>query len=238
MEEKRRAKYGHSKRAKSFDDLVDDQGRLKVPNDVAKSTSTDSKSQEENLKHRMTEAKGAANGAAMANPFAGEMHMDFEPIQTPITIEAETEQPQSPGTVMPDLPPDYTPQEQPNLALDTDAVSSHPSELLVDLTPTTSRASNHSDDLSELAYEQPPQPTFYSVNEWAEHSSASFYSPPQSETADHRTPGTVRTAPSSEAGTGELVEDVSDGDVVSEVGDGMSTPESWTEVGSQVSESD
>ena len=237
MEEKRRAKSGQSKRAKSFDDMVDDQGRLIVPDDVAKTTATDGRPQEENLRHRMAEASGAAKGAAMADPFADEMHMDFESIQTPMTVDTEIEPSYSPDTVMPDLPPDYTPQERPNLALDTDAVSSHPSELLVDLTPTTSHASNNSNDLSELACEQPPQATFYSVNEWAEHSSTSFYSPPQSEAADHQTSETAQAAPS-EAGTGELVEDASDGDVVSEVGDGMSTPESWTEVGSQVSEND
>ena len=237
MEEKRQAKGGNSKRAKNFDDMVDDQGRLKIPDDVAKTTATDGNPQGENLTHRMTQRNGAAKGAAMANPFADETQMDFDPIQTPITVEPEIEQPHSSGTVMPDLPPGYTPREQPSLALDTDAVSSHPSDFLVDLTPTTSRASNHSDDLSVLAHEQPPQPTFYSVNEWAEHSTASFYSPPESEAADRQTPGTAQAAPS-EAGRRELAECFSDGDVVSELGDGMSTPESWTEVGSQVSENE
>ena len=237
MEEKRRAKSGYSKRAKSFDDMVDDQGRLKIPDDVAETTATDRNAQDENLRHRMTEANWAAKGATMADPFADETHMDFDSIQTPVTADVEMQPSHSPDTTMPELPPEYTPQGQPNLTLDTDAISSHPSELLVDLTPTTSHASNHNDDLSELAYEQPPPPTFYSVNEWAEHSSASFYSPPQSEVADHQTSRTAEAAPS-ETGTGELVEDVSDGDVVSDVGDRMSTPESWTEVGSQVSENE
>ena len=239
MEEKRRSRSGQSTRGKSFDDLVDEEGKLKKATEKeAKSTATETKPQDEGLRNRNTEAKGAAMGAAMADPFADEMHMDFESLHSPATVEADASTP--PPKVEDNVPrssPAVLQQEQQNLATNTDTVSNHPSELLVDLTPTTSQASSHNNDLAELTNEPPPQQLNYeSVNEWAEHSSASFYTPPRSENADHdghRNPATA----ASDAGTGEHVE-AGDVDVVSELGDGISTPGSWTEVGSQISDED
>ncbi|KAL9607002.1 MAG: hypothetical protein Q9167_008040 [Letrouitia subvulpina] len=141
------------------------------------------------------------------------------------------------------------PLDRPRLLIDTEELSNHPSEALVDFTPTTSNFSNAA-DLSKLEHPQEhvqSQTSYWSVHEWAEnHSRPEFYTPPRSEVA--RSP----TVPESEGNTGEQesadrvsdadsgerlsrVGSVSDMDVLSEVGI-VSTPGSWTEVGSVVSE--
>lgn len=164
--------------------------------------------------------------------------------------------PQVPPPVPPKEPlnpstPEPAPQAtQPRLLIDTDDISNHPSEALVDLTPTTSVISG-ADDLSELEQQSHPpnhsQMNFWSVHEWAENNSgpAQFYTPPRSEAAAGELHGENRDQSRSsavdersEADSGERVsrvQSMSDMDFMSEVG-GVSTPGSWSEVGSHISE--
>ncbi len=138
---------------------------------------------------------------------------------------------------------------QSRLLIDTDDISNHPSEALIDLTPTTS-ASSITADVSEPDHHRHPynhsHSDFWSVHEWAEnHSSpAQFYTSPTSEVPagqhddDEDESRSNSGDVTSNADTGERVSRVdsaSDMSVMSEVG-GVSTPGSWTEVGSQVSE--
>ncbi|KAL8904899.1 MAG: hypothetical protein Q9207_002965 [Kuettlingeria erythrocarpa] len=138
---------------------------------------------------------------------------------------------------------------QPRLLIDTDDISNHPSEALIDLTPTTS-ASSIAADVSEPDHHRHPynhsQSDFWSVHEWAEnHSSpAQFYMPSKSEVPgcqhddgkDESRSNSVDVRSNADTGQrASRVGSISDMSIVSEVG-GVSTPESWTEVGSQVSE--
>lgn len=166
--------------------------------------------------------------------------------------------PQSPPPVPPKEPLSDQPAQfsrspfenpQPRLLIDTDDISNHPSEALIDLTPTTS-ASSIAADVSEPDHHTHPynhsHSDFWSVHEWAENNSspAQFYTPPKSEVAvgehdeDEDDSRSNSGDVTSNADTGERisrVESASDMSVMSEVG-GVSTPGSWTEVGSQVSE--
>ena len=147
-------------------------------------------------------------------------------------------------TSQPNLPPGMYPTESrsgssSSLHVTTDEASNHPSDQLVDLgIPTASTLSAHHHELSELADQpSPPQALQYgSMNEWAETTSASFYTPPQSENGrEIQQPNTSATAEEAEVAA-EYAYSESDIDVVSEMSEGRSTPGSWTEVGSVVSE--
>ena len=144
-----------------------------------------------------------------------------------------------------------------NLLIDTDNVSNHPSEELLDLTPTTSVAS-----LPEMEQSlHNPQTIFphaphqlsqanLDINEWAHRSTASFYSMPdppnpQQAPADNNDETEMERAMSemisaSEADSVSEAEHVSklgseaDVDVMSEIS--AMTPSTWTEVGSVISE--
>ena len=236
MEERRRSKAGEKVRGMSFNDLVDDEGMLKQEaQTAAHSTAAETATEDEGLRRRNTEAKAAAMGSATADPFADEMHMDFHTEDSPAQTDPPAQESRESTTTLLGVPRSESlpPQsQQPSMLIDTEAASNHPSEFLVDLTPTTSASSAHN-DLAELNNNAHQQITYYSVNEWAENSSTSFYSPPQSEAGR-----TEDLAAESSAGTGEHVGNMSDVDMVSEIGEGTNTPGSWMEVGSVVSEED
>ena len=236
MEERRRAKAGEKVRGMSFNDLVDDEGKLKREVEkAANTTAAETATEDEGLRRRNTEARAAAMGSTMADPFADEMHMDFHTEDTPAQTDASAQKSRESTITLLGAARSESPtqqQQQLSMLIDTEAASNHPSELLVDLTPTTSASSAHN-NLSELNNDSHQQINYYSVNEWAENSSTSFYSPPQSETGR-----TDDIAMVSDAGTGEHVENMSDVDMVSEIEEGTNTPGSWTEVGSVVSEED
>jgi len=166
-------------------------------------------------------------------------------VDSPPTLREESEEPPSrsrtptlPVTpVSPPVPPKPAAYQPQRLLIDTDEVSYHPSESLLDLTPTTS-ASSAVADLAELnETHHPSQSNYWSVNEWAENHAASFYSPPRSEVAGIKERVENQTE-RSEAGTGEHASQAGteDMEVMSDDEAGISTPSSWTEVGSQVSE--
>lgn len=254
IEERRRSKQAARGKARSFDDLVDRDGALKVEETTATSSAAEAQPEEPGLRLRHIESRAAALGSAYADPFADEMGvpiMDAPPLpqeQEPDTISGSST-PTHPASsasppilrdspASPPVPPKPAAYQPQRLLIDTDEVSNHPSEQLLDLTPTTS-ASSAAADLAELS--NGPQPTrsnFWSVNEWAQNSAPAFYSPPQSEAAGSIEEKMENHTGGSHAGTGEHASQVGseDMDVMSDDEALVSTPGSWTEVGSQVSE--
>ena len=242
IEERRRAKAAQAGRSSSFDDIVDQDGKLRQKEEARSSAAeTTATSQEDTLRRRNTEATGAILGATVADPFADELAVDFSDEKAAVVEQQSRE-----STVT--LP---APSPSP-LNINTAPSSTHPSELLVDLTPTTSTFpfSLHDDAQSNSAHTLPPeesqpqqqsQTDFRSVHEWAEASTASFYSPPESE-SDFRdiAEGAPSVAPSSAAasiiGEADMMSEA-DGMSVSEGdGDMVSTPGSWSEIGSVASD--
>lgn len=235
LEEKRR-KARNGERSSSFDDLVNEDGNLKKV--VATTTATEMKPEEEGMRNRSDGIRGLEKGAAFANPFADENESQL--LHTTNLIDAEEDerstqaQPQTSRESTATLPIEQPPQQPADL----ETISNHPSEQLLDLTPTTSSSSH-----DRFSLQPPPQPpsNYFSVNEWAESTSPSFYST-VSEGGDHnRSESHNPPSAPSLAGSGEDVgaESSTDGDldVMSEIA-GVSTPGSWTEVGSEVSEGD
>ena len=255
MEERRRSKQAAQGKAKTFDDMVDKNGSLRLEETTAVASAAESQPEESGLRHRRTESRSAAPSSAHVDPFAYEMDVPITEHRTP-TQDQKTDprsrsstptcptSSASPPTLCPSLasppvppkPAAYRPQR---LLIDTDETSNHPSEQLLDLTPTTS-ASSAAADLAELNDDpQPSRSDYWSVNEWARNSAPAFYSPPRSEAAagidermKYHTDGSI-------AGTGEHASQIESEEmgVMSDDDDvRISTPGSWTEVGSQVSE--
>ncbi len=254
MEERRRSKQAATGKAKSFDDMVDKDGALKVEETTATSSAAEAQPEEPGLRHRHTESQAAALGSACADPFADEMGfpmMDAHQLpqeQKPDPISrSSTPTPSAPSAspptirespATPPVPPKPAAYQPQRLLIDTDEVSNHPSEQLVDLTPTTS-ASSAATDLAELNDEpRPSHSNYWSVNEWAQNSVPAFYSPPQSEAAGTIDERMENHTDGSHAGTGEHTSQFGseDLDIISDDEARISTPGSWTEVGSQVSE--
>ena len=254
MEERRRSKQAAKGKATSFSDLVDRDGSLKVEETTAISSAAEAQPEESGLRHRHTESKAAALGSAYADPFADEMGVPImdessspqeqkpDPISrsnTPTPPASSTTPPalrESPAS--PPVPPKPAAYQPQRLLIDTDETSNHASEQLLDLTPTTS-ASSAAADLAELNNEiRPSRSNYWSVNEWAQNSAPAFYSPPQSEAAGGIEERMENHTDGSHAGTGEHASQVGseDMDVMSDDEARVSTPGSWTEVGSQVSE--
>jgi len=218
MEERRNARNGQPAQSRSFDDLVDQEGKLKhEKEDNATTTAAEPTVADEGLRKRHAEAKGAALGASVADPFADEMQIDFYNEKQPDIVSIHGQSRESTAT----LP----------AALSIEAASQHPSDLLVDLTPTTSTYSAHA-DLNDPSPQVQEPSTYTSVHEWAQNSTNSFYSPPESVGSDN----TPSARAVSEMGSAGHLGNASDYDAVSEMGEVINTPGSWTEVGSVVSE--
>ena len=251
LEEKRREKRGS---AKSFDDLVDKDGVLKNHEPGARATATDLQSGASEMRKRNIEVQGAAMGATLANPFADEIPMEFFPAEEHNASAAHSRS--STPTLGSPAQHILTPETPRTLLADTDEISNHPSEQLVDLTPTTSASvptSPHQEDLASLSSSDddeapPPAPWTMSIDEWAENANASFYSAPQSQSTHSDPPAAAAAGheeQESEKGadtptiseSGEHVSQIGsdDMDVLSDFG-GISTPGTWTEVGSVSSE--
>ena len=246
MEEKRRAARQAKGKGTCFDDLVDKDGALKVEDEgtAAKTTATEPGLEEEaGVRHRATESKAAALGSNFANPFGDETLIDNVTSSQVRKDNQAVNSRSSMSTVpaSPPVPPKPAAYQPQRLLIDTDSISNHPSEYIVDLTPTTS-ASSAANDLAELEQgeRQPSPASYWSVDEWAQnHSVQSLQSPPQprAELTEMSAVGEV-VAEGSLAGSMEHASQVGteDMDVMSEFGEGISTPSTWTEVGSQVSE--
>lgn len=234
--EKRKLKKENSERPKIFDDLVDENGVLRVEKEEATTTAAETKSEfEQELRKRNGDTIATSSNNATSNPFADNMHTGFMPEQVDECLTSYTRSSTPTTTTAPERQNAALPS--PNLLVDTEEVSNHPSETLIDLTPTTSSSSAAHAELSELAISTPTAQKHWSVHEWAENAGPSFYSPPQSDAAgleseeERRSFGTPATGDHlSRAGSETNL------DIWSDVGDRISTPGSWTEVGSVVSE--
>lgn len=253
LEERRRAKRGS---AKSFDDLVDKDGVLKNEEPAARATAADTQPGASQMRKRNTEAYGAAMGATLANPFVDEIPLEFFPAEEH-NASIEDSRSSTPTLGSPRLPI-FTPETPRTSLVETDEISNHPSEALVDLTPTSSAsdpASPHHRDLASLApfcpsaneedEAPPPAPWSVSINDSAENGNASFYSMAQSQST-HSNPSAryneeqeLERAPDTPiiSESGEHISQIGseDMDVLSDFG-GVSTPGTWTEVGSVVSD--
>ena len=253
MEERRRSKQAAKGKAKSFDDLVDKDGALKVEETTAMSSAAEVQPEEPGLRYRHTETRAAALGSAYADPFADEMGVAIMDASSssqvdkpdPLSRSSTPTHPissASPPTLRdspasPPVPPKPAAYQSLRLLIDTEEVSNYPSEQL-DLTPTTS-ASSAAVDLAELNDDpRPSRSNYWSVNEWAQNGAPAFYSPPQSEVAGGIEERMENYTEGSHAGTGEHASQVGSEDmgVMSDDEAQISTPGSWTEVGSQVSE--
>ncbi|KAI9799560.1 MAG: hypothetical protein M1825_004486 [Sarcosagium campestre] len=231
----------------SFDDFLerDPDGAYSLQH-TALETEPDS----QGLRNRGHSKGGAQADASPTNPFAdnagtdhaSESHSLLDGQET-TRMEAvpETSVTESPATLSAIASPDTLSESEtgPLISLPSSGQSSPRS---TELTPTLSRSQDSPLPESSSNY--------FSINEWAEHTSPSFYSPPSSQV--NASGSDVRSIHSSEAasiaGSGEDVgDDISDNgqegsssrylDVLSDDG-GMSTPGSWTEVGSEISEAD
>ena len=309
MEERRRkAKEGQQKaKSQSFDDMVDQEGRLRKDQEVegvTKTTATDSAAGDANLRRRKAD-DGAALGSRLANPFEDEIAlMDLRshtPEEAPPVPPRPSSQSQTPPPVPPKIPHDegFRPMPPP-ISIPVNPVPAHSSGPLVDLTPneitpTTSTFSISHADLLSLdqvgpnshsstpsfiespshlrsstpsiiasppALPNPQQQSYFSVNEWAENASSSFYTPPRAQTptlaqtppivlpeaempsapnVTHESGGEAPRADEShtmsEDDTRYGFESDSEMDIISQISeDGQMTPVSWTEVGSTFSD--
>ena len=254
MEERRKSRQAAAGTAKSFDDMVDKDGALKVEDTTAISSAAEARLEESGLRHRHTEARAAALGSAFSNPFADEMGAPIvdanatpqEQKPDPISRSVTPTNPASsasPPTVTefpasPPVPPKPAAYQPQRLLIDTEEVSNHPSEQLLDLTPTTT-ASSAAADLAELNNDShSSRSNYWSVNDWAQNSVPAFYSPPQSEAAGSVEENMESHTEGSHAGSFEHASQIGseDMDVMSDDDGQISTPGSWTEVGSQFSE--
>ena len=239
MEERRKSKKEAANKPKSFDDLVDKDGALKEEETSGRTTAAEPQAEESGLRHRHTESQPAALGSAFANPFA-----DGTGVSSPATLHEDppyrSSTPTPPAsTASPPVPPKPAAYQPQRLLIDTEEASNHPSEQLLDLTPTTSTSSAWNSDLAELNHDHQSTPSnYWSVNEWAQNSApAAPHSPPRSEHAIIEEEPEINGV-DSHSHNEDLLSHTSseDLDVLSDDGVGVSTPGSWTEVGSLVSE--
>jgi len=168
LEEARRAKREAKGKAKSFDDMVDKDGALRndEENNTATTTAAEPQPEGSGLRYRATESHAAALGAAFANPFADEAHLDSSstPLQEePTPIREETPQMHEEPTSIsrastptlpssPPVPPKPAAYQPHMLLIDTASEPSHhESEALLDLTPTTSASPSTFSAAADLA---------------------------------------------------------------------------------------
>ena len=143
------------------------------------------------------------------------------------------------------------------MSLDQDQPHSHNSAPSFIESPSHSRSSTPSIIASPLISSSQQQPSYFSVNEWAENTSASFFTPPRAQTPpivlpNEATSPTAVNVPQNidnrmaqEDGSHMMSEDDtrygfesdSEMDIISQISDdGGMTPSSWTEMGSMVSD--
>ena len=275
MEERRRAAAEEQQqqpnkgkgKSMSFDDLVDKDGSLKkeeaepeVETPIATTTAAEPnyQSQQASLRHRGASTGESSNaaaalGATFANPFIDENFVDrfgsWEEARWAAENESQSRSP-TPTLTSPPVPPKPAAYQPQTFLIDTtDVLSNHPSEQIINLTPTTTASSAAADlaelDQGDLRPQAASPESYLSVDEWAQEQSVhqSFHSPPQS-LADafiqSQQPHN-NAALTSEGSVADSVEHASqagteDMDVMSEFEDGINTPSTWTEVGSMASE--
>jgi len=210
------------------------------------------------LQRRGDNNRGMTIGTIYANPFADENYIDMEQEEAIQAAMAPTPTGQSETTDIYNA--DDLKLSRESTAFTINDESESESEKLVDVsepaTPTSeASAAEVYQSYMSAGEEAHPDSAFASIHAWADNNNESFYSPlpgtPQQAPSVSTTPSELEhgdgqltpTDSVSLAGSGEDIAAMSevgshDFDVLSEDGDGIVTPSSWTEVGSTVSESD
>ena len=214
QEKRNRQKKSHGKASESFDNLVDKNGSLINEKEEARTTAADTKPQPEDqdLRRRNIEVDATLLGSTAAPP-----------------------PPPSPLPMSPAL------SSRSALVVDTERISNHSSEALIDLTPTTSNSSAANVELPSPPRFPDHQDPSWSVHEWAENSSSSFYSPSLEGQSTRMGSDLDEESPShgeSNIEVRSLSHVGTDSDMESDDGQtiGTCTPGSWSEIGSVVSE--
>lgn len=247
-------------RGSSFDDFLQEDKSAEKGTYVYNTGADVNRETEEGLRNRGV--RGLNRGSVYANPFADEHHIDWDEQRA---IDASLMSPESSEKfeVMSDL---YSAQEEKQPSRETTATVGEllvdTSEPIPD--PPVSYPSmedlQQSTNFTNMAPRE--DSPYASIHAWADNANHSFYSPlpatPRASTPQSRhepisplfsdppesVPGDLTpTYSASLAGSAEEVwaprsGATSEADVMSVDGDGISTPGSWTEVGSEVSEND
>ncbi|KAI9780179.1 MAG: hypothetical protein M1835_004547 [Candelina submexicana] len=234
-DEQRRKRKQREALKTSFDDMVTKEGNLKEV-DTTHSTAREAQEGEYGLRRRNDRHKEDDGGAVHPNPFAdqNESQVLFDRSLVDVKNE-EKENPSRSSTAT--LPAEHEIfPTQPESPIRTAPITQPPQGQLVNLT---------SDAESSRNLFQAPS-NYWSVNEWAESTSPSFYEASvgsENHTEPERPSVRGSAAPSLTGSVEDIGADSSvDGgegrymDILSETG--ISTPGSWTEVGSEVSEGD
>lgn len=257
LEEKRKLQKEESGKVQTFDDLVNKDGTLLNEKDAAVTTAAELGTSEPNLRKRYPEPGGAVvvGTGRTSEPNFEKPNLEPEApgiVDTAsanqLTGESTAEvrrysQSSTPTLASSPLPSTPIPTRQQPLQIDTETNSIHPSEALIDLTPTASFSSTAEPELFSFSHHssQTPPQSHRSVHEWAENSTgvAVFYSSLQSQNADAIETDDPWASNASEAG--DAVSSLHGGsergvDSWSDVGEPCATPDSWTEAGSVTSE--
>lgn len=254
------ARPANKSRGSSFDDFLQEDKSAEKGTYVYNTGADVNREAEEGLRNRGV--RGLNRGSVYANPFADENHIDWEE-QRAIDASLMSPEASEKFEVMSDL---YSAQEDKKPSRETTATIGEllvdTSEPIPD--PPVSYPTIEEIQETNFTNMAPRDDSpFASIHAWADNANQSFYSPlpatprasspqPQQQTPSsplfsdppESVPGDMTpTYSASLAGSGEEVWQprsgaTSEADVMSVDGDGISTPGSWTEVGSVVSEND
>merc|ERR1711939_1063583 len=251
-------KPANRSRGSSFDDFLQEDTTAEKGTYVYNTGADVRGDAEEGLRNR--NVRGLNRGSFYANPFSDEHNIDADEqraVDSSLMSPEESEKVE----VMSDL---YSANEEPKETRQTTATIA---EQLIDTSdavpdPPVSYPMMEDTDYTNMA---PRDDSAYaSIHAWADNANNSFYSPlpatprsasprleivpgsPTFSDPDISVPGSGEATPTdsaSLAGSGEEVwaprsGATSEADVMSVDGEGISTPGSWTEVGSEVSEND
>lgn len=251
----------NASRGSSFDDFLQQDKTAEKGTYVYNTGADVNHEAEEGLRNRGV--RGLNRSAVYANPFADENHIDWEE-QRAIDASLMSPEASEKFEVMSDL---YSAQEDPRPSRETTATIAEQlidtSEPVPDPPVSYPTMEDVQESMNFTNMAPRDDSPFASIHAWADNANSSFYSPlpvtpgattPQPEHAAPSSPlfsdppesvpgDATPTYSASLAGSAEEVWQprsgaTSDADVMSVDGDGISTPGSWTEVGSVVSEND
>lgn len=256
LEEKRKLQREESAKVQTFDDLVNKDGTLLSEKDAAVTTAAELGTSEPNLRKRHPDSEGTVivstgetseSTLRKQNPEPERPLVDIasaNQVNEESIVEVERDSRSSTPTLAPSPPPSTpVPARQSTLHVDMESLSNHPSEALIDLTPTTSFTSPEEPELFSFSHHssQTPPQSHRSVHEWAENTNgaAVFYSSLQSQNAaviEVEDPWVTNASEAGDAGGGSHGGSDREIDSWSDIGDPCATPDSWTEAGSVTSE--
>ncbi|KAI9793935.1 MAG: hypothetical protein M1833_000504 [Piccolia ochrophora] len=241
----RHSKRRPSKRASAnFDDFLqgDGEGAYTLQN-----TAVETKADTDGLRRRRGSTYGEPTGAAEGNPFingrATQVVFDRDDSTAPLAVPEKERMSRESSATLAEEPSAVPPVLTPITPL-IDTSPQDRNEPLIDITPTASTPTT-SPPVGQQS--QTSSNSYFPIDAWTGQANPSFYSAtsnvhsPLSEEQWHR------SATPSVTGSGvDVAEEMSEGedvvagrhlDIISDDG-GMTTPGSWTEVGSEISEGD